>query len=103
MIDQTPVATARRANRREEQGRCLLCGRGDCVEQHHVVGRNHDPDLTAPTCLGCHGSVHENLRRTDVDLRRAPNSNERLKRAHKALAVFLRMLADALERWNDWF
>lgn len=103
MMDETPIETARRATRREEQDRCLLCGRKECVQQHHVVGRNHDSKLTAPTCQGHHDDAHENLRRADVNLRRASDSIERLKRAHKGLAVFLRMVADALERWNDWF
>jgi hypothetical protein len=102
MIDENPIRTARRLTRRGEQDRCLLCGREKCVQQHHIIGQNHDSELTTPACQGCHDVAHENLRRADVDLRRAPNSIERVKRAHKGLAVFLRMLADALERWNDW-
>jgi hypothetical protein len=101
MIEQTPIQTARRVARRAGQNRCLQCGRKTGIEQHHVAGRNHDPELTAPLCLGCHAQATENLRRADVDMRRAPNSEERVRRALKATAVFLWMLAEALWRWAE--
>ena len=101
MIEQTPIQTARRVARRAEQNRCLQCGRKTGIEQHHVAGRNHDPELTAPLCLACHAQATENLRRADVDMRRAANSEERVRRALKATAVFLWMLAEALWRWAE--
>lgn len=101
MIDQTPIQTARRVARRTEQNRCLQCGRKTGIEQHHVAGRNHDPELTVPLCLACHAQATENLLRADVDMRRAPNSEERVRRALKATAVFLWMLAEALWRWAE--
>lgn len=48
MIDEKPIETARRLARREEQNRCLLCGREKCVEQHHVAGEEPRPGIDRP-------------------------------------------------------
>jgi len=101
-MDQNPIQTARRSSRRKEQNRCLLCGRKIRIEQHHVAGRNHDPQLTSPLCQACHALATENLRRADVSMRHEPDSIKRVKKALSATAVFMRMLADALGRWADW-
>jgi hypothetical protein len=101
MMDETPLQTARRLSRRLEQNRCLLCGRRIQIEQHHVAGRNHDPPLTAPLCQACHALATENLRRANVDMRYEANTIERVRKALKATAVFLRLLAEALWRWAE--
>jgi hypothetical protein len=101
MMDETPIQTARRSSRRKEQNRCLLCRRKIRIEQHHVAGKNHDPEFTSPLCQPCHAVATENLRRADVSMRNDPNSVERVRRALKATAVFLRMLAEALWRWAE--
>lgn len=101
MMDQTPIQTARRLSRRAEQSRCSICGRKFQIEKHHVAGRNHDAELTAPLCSQCHAHVTENLRRADLDMRYTRDSVERVRRALKATAVFLQMLADALWRWAE--
>jgi hypothetical protein len=100
-MDENPIRTARRLTRREQQSLCLQCGRQIEIEDHHVAGRGHDPELTAPLCQACHAQVTENLRRADVDMRFTPDSVERVRRALKATAVFLRMLAEALWRWAE--
>lgn len=101
MIDENPINTARRRSRRADQNRCLLCGRNIGIEQHHIAGKNHDPPLTAPLCQACHALATENLRRADVDMRHDANAIQRVRKALKATAVFLRMLADALWRWAE--
>jgi len=101
MKNESPIQTARRLSKRAEQDRCSICGRKLQIEKHHVAGRNQDPELTAPLCLACHAQVTENLRRGDVDMRYTPDSVERVRRALKATAVFLRMLAEALCRWAE--
>jgi hypothetical protein len=101
MMDETPIQTARRLSRRADQNRCLLCGREKHIEQHHVAGQNHDSEFTTPLCQVCHAQATENLRRADIDMRCASESGERLRRALKATAVFLRMLAEALWRWAE--
>ncbi len=101
MMDESPLKTARRLSRRAEQLRCLQCGRKIGLERHHVAGRNHDGELVAPLCQACHAQVTENSRRADIDMRYEPNSAERVRKALKATAVFLRMLAEALWRWAE--
>jgi CRISPR/Cas system-associated protein Cas10 (large subunit of type III CRISPR-Cas system) len=101
MIDKTPIFTARRLRRRAEQDRCSICGRKLQIQEHHVAGRNHDSELTAPLCTACHDQVTENLRCADVDMRYTQDSVERVRRALKATAIFLRMLAEALWRWAE--
>jgi ribosomal protein L34E len=101
VIDDSPIETARRLRRRAEQRRCLQCGRKIRIEMHHVAGRKHDPDFTIPLCQSCHAQATEILRRAGVDMRHASNSVERVRRALKATAVFLRMLAEALWRWAE--
>lgn len=101
MMNETPIQTARRLRRRAAQDRCSICGRKLQIQDHHVAGRNHDPELTAPLCSPCHDQITENLRCADVDMRSTPDSVERVRRALKATSVFLRMLADALWRWAE--
>ena len=60
MMDENPIKTVRRLARCEAQNRCVFCGRGIRIEQHHVAGRNHDPPLTAPLCQACHALAAEN-------------------------------------------
>jgi hypothetical protein len=102
MMDETPIKTARRNVRRLEQGRCLLCGRtGVLIELDHTAGQNHDEFLKAPLCIPCHAMITEFRRRADADMRRQPNSIQRVKCALKATAVFMRALADAMFRWAE--
>ncbi|HTS07861.1 MAG TPA: hypothetical protein VMP68_19970 [Candidatus Eisenbacteria bacterium] len=67
MTEETPIQTARRLQRRAEQNRCSICGRKLAIQNHHVAGRNHDAELTAPLCTPCHDQITENLRRAGVD------------------------------------
>jgi hypothetical protein len=101
MRDENPLRTARRRTKRGEQNRCLLCGRGKPIELHHPVGKSHDPPFTTPLCLACHSLATENLRLANVDMRCAPDANERVRRSLNASAVFLEMLADAQRRWAN--
>lgn len=101
MRDEKPIETARRLSRRADQHRCLQCGRKVRIEQHHVAGRNHDPEFTAPLCRACHALATEHLRRADVDMRYENDPVERVRKALKATAVFLQMLAEALWHWAE--
>jgi hypothetical protein len=101
MMDETPIQTARRLQRRVEQDRCSICGRKLPIQSHHVAGRNHDSELTAPLCIPCHDQITENLRRAGAEMPYTRDSVERVRRALNATAVFLRMLADALCRWAE--
>ena len=101
MKNETPIQTACRLSKRAEQDRCSICGQKLQTEKHHVAGRNHDPELMVPLCIACHARVTEDLRQGGVDMRYTRDSVERVRRALKAAAVFLRMLAEALWRWAE--
>jgi len=101
VMNEKPIQTARRLFEREERNRCLLCGREKQIEQHHVAGRRHDPEFTTPLCQACHALATENLRRADVNMQHEPNHVDRVRNALKAIAVFLRMLAETLWRLGD--
>ncbi len=102
MIDENPIKTARRLARRQDQQRCLLCGRkGVLIQLDHSAGQNHDDFLKAPLCVPCHAMVTEFRRRADADPRNQQRSVMRVKYALKSTAVFLSMLADAMFRWAE--
>jgi hypothetical protein len=101
MTNRSPLLTARRLLRRAEQNLCLQCGRAITTEDHHVSGRNNDPELTAPLCQACHAQATELLRSADVDMRKSSSSVERVRRSLRATALFLGALADAMWRWAD--
>jgi len=101
MINRSPLLTARRLARRADRSLCLQCGRATRTESHHVAGRRHDPEFTAPLCQACHAQATEMLRRAEVDMKKTANSIERVRRALQATAVFLSMLAEALWRWAE--
>jgi len=94
VIDQNPMETARRLFRRQEQHRCLICGR-QAREQHHIAGKAHDRQFTSPLCQAHHDIATEDLRRAGVDMRKTSSSVERVRRALQATSIFLSMLAEA--------
>lgn len=100
---ESPLRTARRkVLRQEREGRglavppCLLC-----IHDHHTAGRNHDPQLTDRLCEKHHREVHEELLRTGVSLEFEPDPRTRVAMALRALAVYDRKRADAMERLAD--
>jgi hypothetical protein len=113
--DDDPVQNdARRARRQRQLGEgavCVLCGEEDpaalvagkatLIEQHHVVGRQHEPALTAPLCRNCHAKQTETLRRAGVPMKRPRDFLERLVAILRALGLFLQEAGKALLRWAD--
>jgi len=88
---RNPARAARReAELRERLGAerptCIYCGHAEPVAlrrvprrhllKHHVLGRNHDPDLTVFVCLNCNALVHDEM------LRDAEVTRETGARAH---------------------
>jgi hypothetical protein len=108
-LRHNPARAARRKTElRERLGcerpRCLYCG---CTEpvalravtrkflrDHHVFGRNHDPDSEALLCQNRHALAHENLLTAEVDLEPEPNPVNRVAMMLRAEAVHLEMLAN---------
>lgn len=103
MKDCQPVRTARRSARRAERERlglattpCVMC-----IQDHHTAGEKHDQYLTAPLCQKHHLEIHEQMLRKEVSLRFEPKPKRRVEMALRAMAVYRRAEADAMERLAD--
>ena len=109
-----PARAARRETELREKlgsGRlaCIYCGHAELaalrrlsrrhLREHHVVGRNHDPDLSEFVCLNCHALVHDELLRdAEVDLKLEPDPVKRVAMMLRAEAVHFEMLASSKRR-----
>lgn len=69
------------------------------LEDHHVVGKNHDPNLVVFLCRNCHYKVTEGYLQAGIDMRYEPNTQKRIATMLKALAVFFELLAERLRQW----
>ena len=108
-LPHNPVRAARRKTELHEKlgcerPRCMYCG---CAEplvlrrvtkkflrDHHVFGRNHDPDSECLLCQNCHALAHENLLDAEVDLEPEPKPVNRVAKMLRAEAVHFEMLAN---------
>ena len=111
---RNPARAARRKTElRERLGAerpaCIYCGYEEVVAlrrisrkllpEHHVFGRNHDPDLTVFVCLNCHALVHDRmLPDAEVDLKRESDPIKRVATMLRAEAVHFEMLASSKRR-----
>ena len=106
---QNPVRAARRKTELleklgVERPNCIYCGYAELVAlrrvsrkflpEHHVLGRNHDPDLVVFACLNCHALMHEKLSDAGVELERQPDPAKRVATMLRAEAVHFEMLAN---------
>ena len=93
----------------DERPACIYCGHAELValrrvsrkylRKHHVLGRNHDPDLTVFVCLNCHALAHdEMLPEVEVDLKRESDPIRRVAAMLRAEAVHFEMLARSKRR-----
>ena len=108
---RNPTRAARRETElREKLGAerpaCIYCGHAEPaalrrlsrrhLREHHVVGRNHDPDLSAFVCLNCHALVHDELLpEAKVDLKLESDPVKRVAMMLRAEAVHFEMLASS--------
>ncbi len=127
MRDQQPIRTAcRRVLREDRLGSnafCLFCGyaclesltqvsrkwleeRGipkdwidRLLEEHHIVGEAHDPDLTVTLCLNCHREITEGLAREGVSMRPEKNLRKLIALMLRASAVLFEFLATSYRKW----
>ena len=110
---QNPARAARRETElREkldaERPSCIYCGYGQSVAlrrvtrkflpEHHVLGRNHDPDLVVFVCLNCHALLHELLSDERVELQAVSDPVMRVAAMLRAEAVHFEMLASSKRR-----
>jgi hypothetical protein len=103
MRDRQPIRTARRKAKQQERERlglavppCVFC-----IQQHHTAGQNHDERLQAPLCEKHHRDIHEQMLRGGISLRYESDDNRRAEMALRAMAVYGRAQADAMDRWAD--
>lgn len=129
MGNQYPIRTARRKALREERlGRdafCLFCGYGclesltqvtrkwleskgispdwikRLLEDHHVGGEVHDPDLLITLCLNCHREVTEGVAREGVDMRPEVDIRRLTVLRLRASAVHFEHLAKSYRKWAN--
>lgn len=108
-LPHNPARAARRKTEFQERlgserPRCMYCGCAEPVAlrrvtrkflvDHHLLGRNHDPDSELILCQNCHALAHENLLDAEVDLEPESNSVKRVAMMLRAEAVHFEMLAD---------
>jgi hypothetical protein len=107
-LSRNPARAARRNTElRETLGSerpvCFYCGYAEPValrrvsrkflQEHHLLGRNHDPDSMVFICLNCHALAHEKLLDAEVDLQPEADPVKRVAMMLRAEAVHLEMLA----------
>jgi len=129
MGNQHPIRTARRNAQREERlGKdafCLFCGYGclesltqvtrkwleskgvspdwidRLLEDHHIVGEAHDPDLLITLCLNCHREITEGVAREGVSMHPEKNVPKLVALMLIATAVLFESLAKSFRKWGN--
>jgi hypothetical protein len=129
MGNQYPIRTARREALREKRlGKdafCLLCGYGclealtqvtrrwleskgvskdwmdRLLEDHHVVGEVHEPDLLITLCLNCHREVTEGVAHEGVSMHPEKNIRKLTVLRLRACAVHFESLAVSYRNWAN--
>lgn len=91
-----------------EQPVCAFCGCAEPVllrrlsrkflEEHHLLGKNHDSDLIRFACRNCHALIHEGLIDSEVDLRAESDPVRRVATMLRAEAVQCEMQAASKRR-----
>jgi hypothetical protein len=121
MSNRRPIRTARRnVRRRDRFGSncfCLFCGYAcleslttvarrwletkgvqaelldRLLEDHHLHGEAHDPDLLVTLCLNCHREITERLMREGVSMYPEKNMHRLIAQKLRASAVLFDSLA----------
>ncbi len=96
-MNAQPVKTALRRFRRSQRPPTESCP--FCIEEDHTAGRNHDSELIFKLCQYHHRLVTQKRMDAGADMQFQSNPVKRVIFALKATAVFLRELANAMERW----
>ena len=102
--DKNPKRTARRGEKQRRRvppgDVCCFCGEDDprVLQQHHVMGRAHEPDVTVTSCLNDHAKATDGKLREEVPLSATDNVFDRVAAIFDALAAFFRFLAESLNR-----
>ena len=112
-MEKNPIQNDKRKESRSrtlgEDSVCVLCGLADPTiliegsdqffEEHHVVGRNHDPDLTIRICPNCHKKVGAGVADSGASMKATPNILDRMVHVLRTLGAFFRMLGESFQSW----
>ena len=96
-MNAQPVRAALRKFHRSKRPPTKCCW--FCIEVDHTAGRNHDSDLVFNLCEYHHRLVTQKRMDAGAEMQFQANPVKRALFALKATAVFLRELANAMERW----
>jgi hypothetical protein len=69
------------------------------LEEHHIFGYAHDPDLTVTLCLNCHREITERLARAGVSMRPEKNLRKLIVFVFQSSAVLFESLASSYRKW----
>jgi len=69
------------------------------LEEHHIVGEAHDPNLTVTLCLNCHGEITEGLACEGVSMRPEKNPHKLIALMLRGSAVLFESLAASHRKW----
>jgi hypothetical protein len=112
-VSRNPVRAARRKTELRdrlgaERPACFYCGYAELMAlrritrkllpEHHVCGRNHDPNLVVFACLNCHAVMHELLTDAGIELQAVTDPIMRVAIMLRAEAVHFEMLASSKRR-----
>ena len=100
------VRKARRERRLGPDAACMMCGENDLstlalLEEHHVLGANHDPNGTVCICKNCHAKETERQRLAGADLQEQPSFLARLIQMLRSLGAWLRSLGEVVVEWAE--
>ena len=63
------------------------------LEDHHIHGKAHDPDLIVTLCLNCHREITEGIAREGISMQPERNPQKLVALRLRATAVFFESLA----------
>ena len=69
------------------------------LEEHHVVGEAHDPDLVVTLCLNCHREITEGLTCEGVSMDPQENLLKLIAFVLRSSAVLFDFLAVSYRKW----
>lgn len=91
-----------------EKGVCCLCGYANpmalilvdrtLLEQHHALGRVHDPVPTLPMCRNCHAELTAGLLDAGADMHKQLTFLDRLAMILRALGTLFIAIGEAMFR-----
>jgi hypothetical protein len=71
------------------------------VEEEHVAGRNHDPNLVAPVSVRDHYTVTRNREAAGIRRGFEKDRTKQVVHALKSLSVFLELLSESVWKWAE--